>query len=38
MLSSSLEANCILGGEPGDGLFEPGEEIRIRILPWKTIR
>ena len=38
MLSSSLESNCILGCEPGDGLLEPGEEISIRLLPWKTIQ
>ena len=38
MLSSSLEANCILGCEPGDGHLEPGEEISIRLLPWKTIQ
>jgi molybdopterin molybdotransferase len=37
MLSSSLEANCILGSENGDSPLQPGEEIRINILPWKTI-
>ncbi len=38
MLSSSLEANCILGTEPGDGNLEVGEKIAINILPWKTIK
>ena len=37
MLSSSLEANCILGSENGESPLQPGEEIRINILPWKTI-
>ncbi|HDY75516.1 MAG TPA: molybdopterin molybdenumtransferase MoeA [Candidatus Marinimicrobia bacterium] len=37
MLSSSLEANCILISENGDSPLQPGEEIRINILPWKTI-
>ncbi|MCH7611743.1 MAG: molybdopterin molybdotransferase MoeA [Candidatus Marinimicrobia bacterium] len=37
MLSSSLEANCILGVENGERPLRPGEEIRVNILPWKTI-
>jgi len=37
MLSSSLESNCILGCDPGDGKLQSGEEIHINILPWKTI-
>jgi molybdopterin molybdotransferase len=38
MLSSSLEANCILSSEPGDGQLQPGDEIRVNILPWKQIQ
>jgi len=37
MLTSSLEANCILGSEPGDNPLKPGEKIRLNILPWRTI-
>jgi molybdopterin molybdotransferase len=37
MLSSSLEANCILGSEIGDSILEAGEEIRVNMLPWKTL-
>lgn len=37
MLSSSLEANCILGSDKGDAPLQPGDEIRVNILPWKTI-
>ena len=38
MLSSSLEANCILSSEPGDGQLQMGDEIRVNILPWKQIQ
>ena len=38
MLSSSLEANCILGSAIGESPLQPGEEIRVNILPWKTIQ
>jgi len=38
MLSSSLEANCILSSEPGDGQLQPGDEIRVNVLPWKHIQ
>jgi len=37
MLSSSLETNCILGADSGDVPLKPGDEIRVNILPWKTI-
>ena len=37
MLSSSLDANCILGCEPGERPLKPGDKIRVNILPWKTI-
>jgi molybdopterin biosynthesis enzyme len=37
MLSSSLQANCILGSEMGDSALEAGEEISVNMLPWKTI-
>jgi molybdopterin molybdotransferase len=38
MLSSSLDSNCILGSEPGDGNLVAGEKIDINILPWKSIK
>ncbi|MDP7558904.1 MAG: hypothetical protein QF923_05520, partial [Candidatus Marinimicrobia bacterium] len=38
MLSSSLEANCILGSEQGDSLLQSGDEIHVNILPWKNIQ
>jgi molybdopterin molybdotransferase len=38
MLSSSLEANCILEAEPGDRHLDVGEKITINILPWKRLK
>jgi len=38
MITSSLEANCILGSEQGDSLLQPGDEIHVNILPWKNIQ
>ena len=38
MLTSSLEANCILGSEQGDSLLQSGDEILVNILPWKNIQ
>ena len=38
MLSSSLEANCILSSEPGDCQLQMGDEIHVNILPWKQIQ
>ena len=38
MLSSSLEANCILGSEQGKNPLQPGDEIHVNILPWKNIQ
>ena len=38
MLSSSLEANCILGSETGDSPMQSGDEIRVNVLPWKEIK
>ena len=37
MLSSSLEANCILGSEQGETPLIAGDEIYVNILPWKNI-
>ena len=37
MLSSSLDANCIIGSEPGDGPLAAGEHAQVRMLPWKSI-
>jgi len=38
MLSSSLEANCILGSKSGDEKLQPGENISVNLLPWKRIK
>ena len=38
MLSSSLQANCILGTMPGDNPLQPGEPIEVNMLPWKLIK
>ena len=38
MLSSSLQANCILGTKPGDNLLKPGAPIEVNMLPWKFIK
>ena len=38
MLTSALGANCILGSDPGDGPLNPGELIRVNLLPWKIIQ
>ena len=38
MLSSSLQANCILGTMRGDNPLQPGEQIEVNILPWKIIK
>ena len=38
MLSSSLQANCILGTKPGDNPLQPGEPIELNMLPWKFIK
>ena len=37
MLTSSLEANCIIIADPGDKPIAQGDQIRVRLLPWKTI-
>ena len=38
MLSSSLQANCILGTKPGDNPLQSGKPIEVNILPWKFIK
>jgi molybdopterin molybdotransferase len=38
MLSSSLEANCIIVAGPGYIPLTKGAQIRIRLLPWKSIK
>ena len=38
MLTSALGANCILGSDPGDGLLNTGDLIRVNLLPWKIIQ
>jgi molybdopterin molybdotransferase len=37
MLTSSLDANCILAAEPGDGILNIGDNILVNVLPWKNI-
>ena len=37
MLSSSLDANCIIGSGPGDEPLVPGEQVQVRLLPWNSI-
>ena len=38
MLTSSLEANCILSADPGDGILNAGDKIIVNVLPWKTVQ
>ncbi|MBI88735.1 MAG: molybdopterin molybdenumtransferase MoeA [Candidatus Marinimicrobia bacterium] len=37
MLSSALDANCILNSSPGTGSLDVGKTINFNLLPWKTI-
>ncbi len=37
MLTSSLDANCILSADPEDSILNNGDKITINILPWKTV-
>ena len=37
MLTSSLNANCILGAEPSNKKLNSGDSILVNLLPWKTI-
>ena len=37
MLTSSLKANCIIKSDPGNGPLKPGDQVKIRLLPWKQI-
>ena len=38
MLTSSLEANCIIVADPGNIPLIKGAQIRVRLLPWKSIK
>ena len=38
MLTSSLEANCIIVADPGYIPLTKGAQIRVRLLPWKSIK
>ena len=38
MLTSALGANCILGSDPGEDPLNPGDLIRVNLLPWKIIQ
>jgi molybdopterin biosynthesis enzyme len=37
MLTSSLDANCILSAGQGETILNKGDEITVNILPWKTL-
>jgi len=38
MLTSALGANCILESSPGVTPLNPGDLIKVNLLPWKTIK
>ncbi|MGY8780232.1 MAG: molybdopterin molybdotransferase MoeA [Fidelibacterota bacterium] len=38
MLTSSLKSNCILSAEAGNQPLEIGDNIIVKILPWKSIK
>ncbi len=38
MLSSSKNANCIIGTEKSDNYLKSGSLVRIKLLPWKNIK
>ena len=38
MLSSALEANCILSADRGEGFLKAGDFIDVIMLPWKIIK
>lgn len=38
MLSSSKDANCIIGVEKGENYLGSGERVQINLLPWKVIK
>ena len=37
MLSSALNANCIIKANPGDKELRKGQNILVKLLPWKKI-
>ncbi len=37
MLSSSLDANCIIKADPGQGDLQKGKDISVKLLPWKNL-
>ena len=37
MLSSALDANCIIKADPGQGDIQKGKNILVKLLPWKNI-
>ncbi len=38
MLSSSKDANCIIGVGKGENYLRSGESVQINLLPWKVIK
>ena len=38
MLTSSLDANCILSSSQGPDLLSPGDSIQINLLPWGILK
>jgi molybdopterin molybdotransferase len=37
MLTAALDANCILEAEPGESPLTVGSEIRLQLLPWRSL-
>lgn len=38
MLTSSLDANCILSSSQGPDMLSPGDSIQINLLPWGILK
>ena len=38
MLTSSLDANCILSSSQGPDILKPGKSIQIKLLPWGILK
>ena len=38
MLSSSKDANCIIGAKKGSNYLDSGEKVKIVLLPWKVLK
>ena len=38
MLSSSIDANCIISSKQGSDHLQPGDKVNIKLLPWKNLK